>query len=83
MQTVSVIVSKCTPAGDRVYGDRLVDATFRNPDDASTFANTLCQQGKSVIVRPNYNETDETGKRYFREWRSFNGEPLREVKFGF
>lgn len=33
-----------------------------------------------VIVRPNYGETDEKG-RFFREWRSFDGEPLKEIRW--
>jgi hypothetical protein len=78
MQTVSVISSQCVR--DRVFGDRLRDATFRNVESANDFARELLEPGVSVIVRPNYNEHDHNG-RFFREWRSFNGEPFREVRW--
>jgi hypothetical protein len=82
-KSVSVIVSKCTPNGDRVYGENLVNETFKNPpalENATAFGNLLREKGKSVLVRPQYNEKDEKGK-FFREWRSFNGEPFKEVRW--
>lgn len=75
---VSVIVSKC--AGNRIYGDRIVDKSFTTIDEAKSFADQFRDDGKSVIVRPCYNEHDSEG-RYFREWRSFNGETFREIRF--
>lgn len=89
-ETVTVIVSKCVsnvPANEnRVYGDRLVDKTFDGKDvdgEARKLAESNLANQRAVILRPNYNEVDEHGNRYFREWRSFNGEPLREVKFSY
>lgn len=82
MKTISVIASKCTGSGDslRVYGDRERDATFRESDKdaAFDFGNSLRAEGMSVIVRPNYNHDDGLG---YDEWRSFNGEPFKEVVF--
>lgn len=86
--TITVIVSKARAILDgdlpsyRVYGDRLVDETFTDMDAAKSLADSKLGKGLSVILRPNYNETDENGKRYFREWRSFDGEALREVRWG-
>lgn len=80
MNTVTVIVSHCAPKGDRVYGERLTDTRFSKLDDALKFASPLREQGKSVLVRPNYNERDSKG-RFYREWRSFNGEPFQEIRF--
>jgi hypothetical protein len=77
-RTVQVIVSRCV--GDRIYGDRLVDQTFSSLTQAKLLGAANKAEGKSVIVRPNYNEEDEKG-RFFREWRSFNGESFKEVRW--
>lgn len=50
-------------------------------DVAKALGNPHRGLGVSVLIRPNYNETDADGT-FFREWRSFNGEPFREVRFG-
>ena len=77
--TITVITCKCV--GDlTVYGDRFVDATFTNLEHAMALGESLRAKGKAVIVRPNYNERDAKG-RYFREWRSFNGSPLKETRW--
>lgn len=77
--TISVITCKCV--GDlTTYGDRFVDATFTNLEHAISLGESLRAKGKAVIVRPNYNERDSKG-RYFREWRSFNGSPLKESRW--
>lgn len=76
---VSVIVTKC--AGGTIFGERLVDERFPNVDEAKALGNTKIAAGMSVLVRPNYNETDADGT-FYREWRSFNGEDFREVRFG-
>lgn len=81
MSQVQLIVSKCV--GDRVYGNRLVDETYDSVEEATKQAETHLRANVSVIVRPNYNETNDKGERYFREWRSFHGEPLREVSWKF
>lgn len=77
---VSVIVSKCVD--DRIFGDRLIDTSFPSVGRARVIGNQYRAKGACVILRPNYNETDADG-RFFREWRSFNGEPFKEVRFGF
>lgn len=84
MSSVSVIVSACvkgTKVGEgRTFGDRLFDATFPSLDAAMEEGRFQCGDGRSVVVRPSYNEKDEIGC-FFREWRSFNGEALKEARF--
>ncbi len=77
--TVSVIVSRY--ANNRVY-DRVLDVTTQNIDTAFAIGKDNARDGMSVIVRPNYNETDSKG-RFFREWRSFNGESFKECRWEF
>lgn len=36
-----------------------------------------------VVVRPMYNEVDVEGKRFFREWRSFEGGDWSEARWYF
>jgi len=79
-QQVSVIVSKCV--GERIYGDRLIDATYPTLDTARKLGETYRGNGKSVIVRPLYNESDDDG-RFFREWRSFDGGEFKECRWQF
>lgn len=86
-QNVAVIVVKCTPNNGEsrsTYGDRLVDKAFGSVPDAINFVERERhqRQGNCVIIRPNYNEEDSRG-RYFREWRSFNGEQFRECRWEF
>lgn len=83
--TITVIVSKCYTNREGVqcaYGDRIVDESFSDVAQATSRARKETREGVSVIVRPNYNEKDADGE-FFREWRSFNGEPLKEVRFSF
>lgn len=81
---VAVIVSPCvkgTPEGEgRIYGERLVDKTFPTVEEALKQGGLYRTLGQSVVVRPRYNEKDEKGS-YFREWRSFNGEPFKECRW--
>lgn len=81
---ISVIVSRCvkkTPPGTgTIYGDRLLEIKVVTIEEGMVQGNLHLADGRSVIVRPNYNETDEKGG-FFREWRSFNGEALKEVRF--
>lgn len=81
---ISVIVSRCvrkTPPGEgRIFGDRLSDIKVATIEEGMVQGNLHLANGRSVIVRPNYNEKDEKGE-FFREFRSFNGEPLKEVRF--
>lgn len=78
-KTVSVIVSKCTPDGQRI-SERISEEKFPSIVVAKSIGNSKLASGVCVIVRPNYNEPDESG-RWFREWRSMNGEPFKEVVF--
>lgn len=42
----------------------------------------FCQPGLSVLVRPNFNDTDGTGAYCgYREYRSINGARLAQVRF--
>lgn len=83
METISVIVRKCTPEGDRVYGDFVCNSFDADDlDRAIDIAKENSNEGFSVIIRPNFNEEDEKG-RFFREWRSFNGSLFKEVRFQY
>lgn len=83
---VSLIVSPCvkgTAQGEgRIFGERLVDRSMDTVEEATRLGHLYRVVGQSVVVRPNYNEEDEKGK-FFREWRSFNGEPFRECRWPF
>lgn len=85
-KTVSVIVSQCVKGRKstegRAFGPRLLDHPFLSVEEAMQFVKVrqLSEDGYCVIVRPNYNEHDDTGS-FIREWRSFNGEALKEVRF--
>jgi hypothetical protein len=47
--------------------------------EGRALAKKLIGKNKSVIVRPRYNEITKQRGTFFREWRSFNGKPLKEV----
>ena len=47
--------------------------------EGRALAKTLMGKNKVVLVRPQYNEITRQRNRFFREWRSFNGKPLKEV----
>jgi len=51
-----------------------------NVEEGRRFGDMYREKGVCVIVRPNYNEKDDKGT-FYREWRSFNGEELKEVVF--
>lgn len=59
-----------------------LEANYPTVEQARLVADMYVGEGKSVIVRPTYNETDADGS-FFREWRSFNGEPFKECRWGF
>lgn len=79
---VSVIVTECFGA-NRFTGLRLVDLSIDNLDAALVLGDMYRANGRCVIVRPNYNEADEKGNTFFREWRSFNGDDLKEIAWSF
>ena len=83
---VSVKVFFCDAAATRSIGEVLVEGTLNGPNrervinNAMESAKRYMHQGMAVIVRPKYNDISENGRTVgFREWRSFNGEPLQEV----
>lgn len=93
-KTATVIVGGCTADGSRSVGFSLRqdfeesetisgDFYYRNLKDLVRDCKILCKQGLFVMVRPNFNDVlDDNGEVIgFREWRSFNGEDFREVKF--
>ena len=81
---VQVIVVRCMLAnrgGWKACGPPLCDTTFPTLEAAMAFGEPATGNGLCVIVRPNYNETDDAGKGFFREWRSFDGQALNEVRW--
>lgn len=54
---------------------------FASAADAVAAAKANINSKTSVVLRPNFNEKDERGRVYFREWRSFNGSQLEETIF--
>lgn len=40
-------------------------------------------EGRVVIFRPIFNEVDKNGQEFFREWRSFDNGPFKEVRWNF
>lgn len=77
---VRLIVSNY--ANGRVYGERIVDnAGFETVESATEEAKKYIAKGRSVIVRPAYNERDALGVKYYREWRSFDGGTLEMVRW--
>lgn len=85
-KTIQLIVVKCqkTPNDESFssYGDRIVDERFTSLVIANSLGEMAKREGWRVIIRPNYNEEDIDGP-FFREWRSFNGEPFNEVRWRF
>lgn len=77
---VHLIVSKCVGSGDKIrtYGECILDITYDTAEEAMAEGKKHQDKGVGVLVRPNYNEGDGT---WYREWRSFHGEPFKEVRF--
>jgi hypothetical protein len=84
MSNIQVIVSLCYKDLNQEWlnGHPIEDEIFASLEAANEFAEGFKSLGVSVIVRPTYNETDSTG-RFFREWRSFNGEAFKESRWNF
>lgn len=80
MSKVSVIHCSSNVAGTIVF-EQLQKLDFENLVEATIAAVRLAKHGFAIIIRPNYNETDDAGNRFFREWRSFNGAPFKEIRF--
>ena len=91
-RNISLIISKCVKSWDplletyasyRSYGEAK-EVKFDSLEEAMKKARTKIAEGMSVLVRPNYNENEDDGeKRFFREWRSFNGGELKEIRFSY
>lgn len=83
---INLIVAECNAEGTRTFG-RVHEQSFKegpeysNLVQASIEAQKHVGSGKAIIIRPNYNEYAEDGKVFYREWRSFNGNPFQEVRF--
>ncbi len=77
---VELIVSNYDPAAKSIFG--VVNReTFKNVGDALTAAFGKCGPGLCVIIRPCYNEETSEGKKFFREWRSFDGAHFNEARW--
>jgi len=80
---VAVIVSKCVWDRHaecwRVW-ERVSEETYPTLDEAVAVGESKRAEKLSVLIRPTYNEEDVQG-RFFREWRSFNGEHFKEVRW--
>ncbi len=76
---VQVHVTKCDPEGTQTYGGPQFNHNF-SMQTAQFVGDALREAGMCVIIRPLYNEQNNVG-RFFREWRSFNGEPFKEVRW--
>ena len=79
---VQVIVVKCCKGeeGWRTFGDRISDTEFPTLAQAQAFGESARFGDLCVIIRPSYNEMDDTGS-FFREWRSFGGEEFKECRW--
>jgi hypothetical protein len=78
-ETISVFVADCNEDGSNPFTHLMKN--FTDVDKACEFAIGKLGKRKCIILRPNANEHDENGKRFFREWRSVNGEDLKEFRW--
>lgn len=76
-----VICSNAFPTKDGwiASGEHLRIKTA-DAEQAVWLAAELCKASRSVVLRPDFNERNKE-VWYFREWRSINGEPLKEVRW--
>lgn len=72
-----VIIIGCDESGRTTWGH---SSRSFFPDLPSAHARAMpCRKhGTAVIIRPNFNEVE-----FFREWRSFNGNPWEERRWTF
>lgn len=78
MRGFEVIVSEYV--NDCVVMRSQIRVIFPDLPTAAMVGRTHKRGGSAVIIRPNFNEQDNDGK-FFREWRSFNGEAWRECRW--
>lgn len=81
-----VICSRYANGG--AYGVELCRQEHKEERDAILLAQILMGQGRSVVIRPKFNETtikagDEVPELdgFFREWRSFDGGAFKECSW--
>ncbi len=79
-KSVVVIVSRCNTLGTQAWGGQLWHVSYPTLLAAIRIAASKRAPGMAVTIRPNYNEQDRKGK-FFREWRSFNGEDFKECRW--
>ncbi len=77
-----VICSTAFPTKDGwIASGELLRVKMESAEQAVWLAAELCKAGRSVVLRPDFNESTAARGGYFREWRSINGEELREVRW--
>lgn len=59
--------------------DNRQEFKVKTAKEGRALAKTLMGKNKVVLVRPQYNEITRQRSKFFREWRSFGGKPLKEV----
>jgi hypothetical protein len=82
---IEVIVSDCSWNDYQSWlrGSDPLRTHYDSHENAKAFALSQRGEGKSVIIRPSFNEK-HLGDRLsfsFREWRSINGELFSEIHF--
>lgn len=75
---IEVIVSSCDETGYTRFDDRSY-TSYTDPRKAFAAAESACAKGRSVIVRPTFNEGARKGS--YRDWRSLNGNDFEEIWF--
>lgn len=82
MSVIAVLVANWNKKDERLTVSDLAEGRIRFSDPLGALAYALAQRtnGKAVIIRPSFNETDEHGS-FFREWRSFDGGKFAEIRW--
>lgn len=94
MRGIEVIVSPIGPSGGRfsvpqgtwvICGEDIHRKRYVLPSEALKVAMEMRGPKRSVIIRPNFNEThlrvDASHPSGYREWRSFDGGLFQEIHF--
>jgi len=85
MKDVSLIVSHVSwdnlaNSWRLTLAETIFRENFFSVEDARKAGEGFRGERISVLIRPNYNEENDT-EEFFREWRSFNGEDFAEVRW--
>lgn len=87
-RATSVTQARCYKTKDGWAGDfelkspHYFKVGYSNFGFAKSVAEGMVAKGFVVILRPLANEYDrKKKKKFFREWRSFDGESLREIRW--